>query len=151
MTKYEFKAVSLDDFEFHYTKDGKEIVKPFKRTVELAKKLQGTDAEARFKMYEYLTSVGKSKKDLVIEVKHPDGTITVDETNYREFEASFMIQEQYKMAQELYKSLFGMTLEEIIKELDLNDNEAYLFGAKVRELVINGANKDEFPSRTDAE
>lgn len=149
--KYEFKSISLDNFELHYMKDNQEIVKPFKRTVELASKIQNVDADARFKMFEYLTKNGKSKKDLIVEKTDKDGKIIVDETNYREFESNFILQAQYEMAKELYKTLFGMTLEEIIIELNLTEQEAYLFGAKVRELLINGVQDDKIPSKTENE
>ena len=37
---YEFKEISLDNYELHYTnKDGEKKVIPFKRTVALAKKI----------------------------------------------------------------------------------------------------------------
>ena len=44
-----------------------------------------------------------------------------------------------------------MTLEEIIIELNLTEQEAYLFGAKVRELLINGVQDDKIPSKTENE
>ena len=65
MSKYEIKPIDTDTFELHYiNRDNQSVVIPFKRTVELAIKLQSVDSNARFKMYEYLTSIGKSKKDL---------------------------------------------------------------------------------------
>lgn len=150
MSKYEIKPVSLDEFELHYTnKDNQEVVIPFKRTVELAVKLQSVDSNARFKMYEYLTSIGKSKKDLILEKHNTDGTITYDETNYREFEANFLLQEQSKIAQEVFKSLLGMTVEEIIISMNLNETEAYLFSSKLREILINGGGESKFPSGAD--
>lgn len=149
--KYEFKTVNLDNYELHYKKDNQEIVKPFKRTVELASKLQSVDADARFKMFEYLTKNVKSKQDLIVERKDENGKIIVDESNYREFEANFVLQAQYEMAKELYMTLFGMTLEEIIIELNLTEQEAYLFGGKVRELLINGVQDDKIPCKTEVE
>ena len=63
--KYEFKEISLDNYELHYIdKEGKEKVIPFKRTVELAKKLQSADADARFEMLEYLTKMVNQKMTL---------------------------------------------------------------------------------------
>lgn len=146
--KYEIKAIDLDDFELHYWKDNKEIVKPFKRTIELATKLQGIDANARFKMYEYLTKNGKTKEDLIIERKDEKGNIVVDETNYREFEKNFLLQAQYEAAEEVYKILFNMSLVELITELNLNENEAFLFGNKIRTIINNGAEEDKIPSET---
>ena len=50
MAKYEFKTIGIDQFELHYEKDGKDVCRPFKRTIELAKRMQSLDATARFNM-----------------------------------------------------------------------------------------------------
>ena len=150
MSKYEIKPIDTDNFELHYiTKDNQSVVIPFKRTVELAVKLQSVESNARFKMYEYLTSIGKSKKDLIVERKNDDGTITVDETNYREFEANFLLQEQYKVATEIFKDLLGRTVEELVIDMNLSSEESYLFSSKLREILINGVSKDDIPPRVE--
>ncbi len=150
MSKYEIKPIDTDNFELHYiNKDNQSVVIPFKRTVELAVKLQSVDSNARFKMYEYLTSIGKSKKDLILERKNGDGTITVDETNYREFEANFLLQEQYKVATEIFKELLGRTVEELVVDMNLSSEESYLFSSKLREILIKGVSKDDIPPRVE--
>lgn len=150
MSKYEIKPIDTDKFELHYiNKDNQSVVIPFKRTVELAVKLQSVDSNARFKMYEYLTSIGKSKKDLILERKNGDGTITVDETNYREFEANFLLQEQYKVATEIFKDLLGRTVEELVIDMNLSSEESYLFSSKLREILIKGVSKDDIPPRVE--
>lgn len=152
MSKYEIKPIDTDTFELHYIKrDNQSVVIPFKRTVELAVKLQSVDSNARFKMYEYLTSIGKSKKDLIVERKNGDGTISVDETNYREFEANFLLQEQYKVATEIFKDLLGRTVEEIVLDMNLSSEEAFLFSSKLREILLKGVSKDNIPPRVEAE
>ena len=150
MSKYEIKPIDTDNFELHYiNKENQSVVIPFKRTVELAVKLQSVDSNARFKMYEYLTSIGKSKKDLILERKNGDGTITVDETNYREFEANFLLQEQYKVATEIFKELLGKTVEELVIDMNLSSEESYLFSSKLREILIKGVSKDDIPPRVE--
>ena len=150
MSKYEIKPIDTDNFELHYiNKDNQSVVIPFKRTVELAVKLQSVDSNARFKMYEYLTSIGKSKKDLILERKNGDGTIAVDETNYREFEANFLLQEQYKVATEIFKELLGRTVEELVIDMNLSSEESYLFSSKLREILIKGVSKDDIPPRVE--
>lgn len=150
MSKYEIKPIDTDNFELRYiNKDNQSVVIPFKRTVELAVKLQSVDSNARFKMYEYLTSIGKSKKDLILERKNGDGTITVDETNYREFEANFLLQEQYKVATEIFKELLGKTVEELVIDMNLSSEESYLFSSKLREILIKGVSKDDIPPRVE--
>ena len=105
--KYEFKELSLDNYELTYTsKDGKKKILPFKRTVELATKLQGADANARLKMLDYLTKQGKTKQDLIIERTSVDGKIIVDESNYREFEANFIQKEAIDLLIDIFKTLW---------------------------------------------
>lgn len=152
MAKYEFKSKGLDEFELKYiSKDNLEKTIPFKRTVELASMIQNVDANARFKMFQYLTSIGKTKNDLVVETKDKDGRIIVDESNYREFESRFVLQAQYQLAKELYMKLFNMTLEQIIIDMNLSDDESYMFGNKVRQIIINGLEEDKIPSKVEVE
>ena len=59
MVKYEFKYVSTDNYELRYTNiNGEEIIKPFKRNISLAQKIQGISARARLKMNKELTTQG---------------------------------------------------------------------------------------------
>ena len=137
--KYEIKEIGLDDYELHYKdKEGNDKVIPFKRTVDLAVKIQNIDARSRFKMLNYLTSIGKSKEDLIVERKQADGKIIRDETNYREFEASFLLQEQFTIALEIYENLFKKDFVELISEMGLNEKESAEFGTEIREILING-------------
>jgi len=150
---YEFIEKSLDEYELHYTnKEGKEVIKPFKRTVDLAVKLQSGDADARFKMLDYLTKNGKTKEDLIIERKE-NGKIIRDETNYREFESSFLLQYQYETAMKLYEELFGMDFTELLLDMGLSEENSNDFNDKIvpfstelREILVNG--KVKTPSTT---
>lgn len=139
--KYEFKEISLDNYELHYTnKDGKEKIIPFKRTVELATKLQSADADARFEMLEYLQSKGKSKEDLIIE-KHENGKTIRDETNYREFEASFLERKQIELLIELYRKLFNMEVQDLFIDMNITDKDqdkVQEFSLELRDILING-------------
>ena len=136
--KYEIKEIGLDEYELHYKdKDNNDVVIPFKRTVDLAVKIQNIDASSRFKMLNYLTSIGKSKEDLIVERKE-NGKIIRDETNYREFEASFLLQEQFTIAIQIYEELFKKDFVELISEMGLNEKEAAEFGTEIREVLING-------------
>ena len=54
--KYEFIKVDLDTYKLVYTsKDKKEVSIEFKRTIEMAEKLQGIVATARLNMYKELS------------------------------------------------------------------------------------------------
>lgn len=139
--KYEIKEISLDNYELHYkNKDGKDVVRPFKRTVELASKIQGATASARFKLFDYLTKLGKTKKDFIIERKDEEGRIVVDESNYRELEASFLLEEQMQLALDLYKELFGIDLPDLLIDMGIENNGEVVgkLSTEIREIIING-------------
>ena len=154
--KYKFNELSLDEYELIYTnKDGKEVVKPFKRTVELASKLQSGDAEARMELYTYLTKLGKTKDDLIIK-REENGKIIYDETNYREFESSFLLRKQFDIAMAIYKELFGMDFAELLLDMGLTEDNAEefkdnleKFSTELREILINGKAKTPSPSTKD--
>lgn len=157
MSKYEFKTISTDQFELHYDKKDGDFIEhkviPFKRTVEMAKKLQSLDATARFNMLTYLNSIGKTKKDLVVERKTADGKIEIDETNYREFENSFLMEERFKLANDVYKMTLGMDLLTVLQEIGLdNEQGALMFSTKLR-MILTGEDIDKqtFPSRVETE
>lgn len=142
---YEFIEKTLDEYELKYTnKDGKEVVKPFKRTVELASKLQSGDAQARMELFSYLTKNGMTKDDFIIK-KEENGKIIYDETNYREFETSFITNKQFEIAMNIYKDLFGMDFAELLLDMGLSDKTASDFNDKIvpfstelREILLNG-------------
>lgn len=152
MSKYEFKTISTDQFELHYDKKSGDTIEhkviPFKRTIEMARKLQSLDATARFNMLTYLNSIGKTKKDLIVERKTDDGKIEVDETNYREFENAFLMEERFKLANDVFLMTLGMDLLTILQEIGLdNEQDSLLFSTKLR-MILTGEeeNKNAFPS-----
>ena len=144
--KYEFKTIGTDEFELHYDKknaDGSSEHKviPFKRTIEMAKKLQNITAEARFNMFNYLNSIGKTKNDLIIERKTSDGKIEVDESNYKEFESTFLMEEYTKIANEIFEMTLGMDLPTILQELNITDSQdSQMFSTKLR-MILTGSNE----------
>lgn len=153
---YEFKTIGTDEFELHYDKknaDGsiQHIVIPFKRTIEMAKKLQNITAEARFNMFNYLNSIGKTKNDLIIERKTADGKIEVDESNYKEFERTFLMEEYTKIANEIFEMTLGMDLPTILKEIGIEDGQSsMIFSTKLR-MILTGSNDEQFPSGNKAQ
>ena len=139
--KYEFKEIGLDDYELHYTdKEGKEKVIPFKRTVKLAKELQSVEATARLKLMEFLTQIGKTKKDFIIE-RVVDGKMVVDETNWRELEKQFLDEQRLVSINEIYKQLFNMEIAELILDMNVqnDDGEKYnQFSLELGDIILNG-------------
>ena len=139
--KYEFKEIGLDDYELHYTdKEGKEKVIPFKRTVKLAKELQSVEAAARLKLMEFLTQIGKTKKDFIIE-RVQDGKMVVDETNWRELEKQFLDEQRLVSINEIYKQLFNMEIAELILDMNVqnDDGDKYnQFSLELGDIILNG-------------
>jgi len=139
--KYEFKEIGLDDYELHYTdKDGKEKVIPFKRTVKLAKELQSVEANAKMKLMEYLTQIGKTKNDFIIE-REENGKIIRDETNYRELEKEYLDNQRLLSINEIYKQLFNMEIAELIIDMNVGsqDGEKYnQFSLELGDIILNG-------------
>ncbi len=142
--KYEFKEIGLDEYELHYTnKDKKEVVIPFKRTVELAHKLASADKDARMELFTYLTSIGKTKNDFIIK-KEVDGKIIYDETNYREFESGFLQNKALEIAIKLYEDLFKMDFADLVLDMGLNENDAEAwsnFNLELHDVIVNGKTK----------
>lgn len=139
--KYEFIEKGLDDYELHYTnKDGIEVVKPFKRTVELAHKLASADKDARMELLTYLTEIGKTKDDFVIK-KKVNGKVIYDETNYREFESSFLQNKALEIALKLYEDLFQMDFADLVIDMGINENDVEKWGnfnTELHDIIVNG-------------
>lgn len=154
MVKYEFKKITIDEFELHYTKkDGTKVVIPFKRTIELAKRLQSLDAEARFNMLSYLKSIGKTKNDLIVEKTNPDGTITVDESSYKEFEAKFMEEEGFRLANEIFELVLGKKMLDLLADMGFEDDgSSFVFATKFR-MILSGQfqEQNDFPGGIETE
>lgn len=139
--KYEFKETGLDEYELHYTnKDGKEVIKPFKRTIELAHKLASADVNARMEFYSNMTKAGLTKDDYIIK-KEVDGKIIYDETNYRELEASFLQNKAVEIALKLYEDLFKMDFTDLVLDMGLNENDVEAWGKfnlELHDIIVNG-------------
>lgn len=143
--KYEFIEKSLDEYELHYiNKDGKEVIKPFKRTVELASKLASADKDARMELFTYLTSIGKTKNDFIIK-KEENGKIIYDESNYREFENTFLTNKALEIAIKLYENLFQMDFTDLVIDMGLSENDAEAwsnFNVELHDIIVNGKVKN---------
>lgn len=126
--KYEFKKIDLDNFEFIYTsKNNEQKVIPFKRTIEMATKIQGINASARIKMFKELTSLGMTKNDLIIRKDDGKGHITYDETNYQEFEKKYIEEESMKTMNDIINETLKMNMLDLFEDMGMNlmkqDNE----------------------------
>lgn len=146
---YEFKRISLDDYELRY----KDKVIPFKRDIEIANRLQSITSEAKLKMYKDLTSKGMTKDDLVVKRK-VDGKEIIDETNYKEYEKQFINESSLIILNEIFEKCFKKTytalFAEMIDEDTKNlDEEAMNFGKEFT-MIMLGKDDKETPSQEKA-
>ena len=149
---YEFIKNGLDDYTLKYTdKDNKVVEIPFKRTIEMATKVQAITSNARIKMFKELTKQGMSKDDLTIRRDDGKGHITYDETNYIEFEKKYLEEETALTMNEIMEDCFKMNMIDLFTSMgiDLNSNDSItikkvsMFSNKFGMII---GNKDVTPS-----
>lgn len=142
---YEFIYISTDNYELRYTsKEGISKILPFKRTIEMSKKLQSIHATARLQMYQELTAGGMTKNDLIIKNVNSDGTITYDETNYKEFEKQFFNVASAIIMNEVIELCFKTSINDLLADMgfDLNDSSdttthaVSMFSQKFTKVII---------------
>lgn len=123
MIKYNFRYVSTDNYELSYTSvKGEEKTIPFRRTIAMAKKIQGVQATARLKMYQELTEQGITKNDLIIKKVNGDGTITYDETNYRLYEEEYVQIQSALILNEVVETCFNMSISDLLLDMGIDPN-----------------------------
>lgn len=131
MKKYEIKKQGVDDYLLTY-KD-KEI--HFKSTVNIVNKLQDATRQARFKMINDLAKEGKTIKDLIVET-NVDGKTIMDHSNKDYIEEVYLQQEQTTIFNEAIKEMLGISLEDLIVEIGLDEKEVEEFGADLGRCMI---------------
>ena len=131
MEKYEIKKQGVDDYLLTY-KD-QEI--HFKSTVNIVNKLQDATRQARFKMINDLAKEGKTVKDLIVET-NVDGKTILDHSNKDYIEEVYLQQEQTTIFNEAIKEMLGISLEDLIVEIGLDEKEVEEFGADLGRCMI---------------
>ena len=150
--EYEFKKISLDEYELIYKKDNEEKKIPFKRTVGIAEMLEGITAEAKFKLGEFLTKKGKTRDDLIVKRDLGNGKVVYDENNYLQLEQQFIQEEQILTVNKIIEKCFNMNMFKLFGELgiDLSSTdpkvckEVELFGQKL--MTVLSQNDEKSPS-----
>jgi hypothetical protein len=128
--KYQFIQEDTDTSILKY-KD-KEFT--IKRDVELVSKLQSVNRDARLSMYADLVKKGISKDDLVITTKK-DGKTYVDNSYLDELEKQYLKDEQYNLFNDLCKTYFNMSMEELVIDIGLKPDESQKFGTELGEAI----------------
>lgn len=150
--KYEFKNVDIDTFQLVYTsKSGEEKTLEFKRTIEMAEKLDGIVEEARFRLTDALQKRGKTKDDYVIKKDDGKGHTVYDETNYIQLEQKFIEDTTTDVVNQVITDCFGMSLIELASDMAIDENysemQCQAFGVKFGQIIMG--DKAKTPSKKD--
>lgn len=140
--KYEFKKISLDDYELIYTnQEQKEVHRPFKMTNDIAIKLQSSVARARLRMNAEMNKMGLKPQDLITETVNEQGKKVVDESLYISTEKGYIEQEQGLTLYQILDDCFG-DIEDLATDIGLkNDNEIGIFMNKFL-MICTGKEKN---------
>lgn len=139
--KYQIVEVEEDILELRY----KDKVFSSKRNIELVKEYQDLERKAKVQFVIDLQKDGYTTNDLVKEVKEGSKT-------YMDYSSLNYLQEQYvngkrmEFFQNFCKKITGMSLEELILDIGITEDESMQFGLDFSQLITGIKNKDEFPS-----
>lgn len=137
--KFKIEQIDEDTYKVKSLVNNSELT--FKKNIELSRKFQSINANARLNMIKWMKSEGLKKSDL-IETTTKNGKVVYDETVYRDLERGFIEDESIKTASTIFNTLFNKTAEEIILELGILDSdEANRLGKEINEILTK-----KFPS-----
>lgn len=139
--KYEFVEVDEDITELRY----KDKSFKSKRNLELLKQFEDIERKAKIQFIADLKKDGLSIQDLVSEKKEGNKTI-VDYSNVDYLQKEYVESQKIKFFNDFCKSITGMTLEELVVDIGLTEEECTQFGFDFSQM-INGMRKEEFPSK----
>lgn len=139
--KYEFVEVDEDITELRY----KDKSFKSKRNLELLKQFEDIERKAKIQFIADLKKDGLSIQDLVSEKKEGNKTI-VDYSNVDYLQKEYVETQKIKFFNDFCKSITGMTLEELVVDIGLTEEECTQFGFDFSQM-INGMRKEEFPSK----
>ena len=154
---YRFIKKDLDTYKLAYTNiEGKDVEIEFKRTIELASRLQGILSEARVKMFKELSKLGITKNDLIVRKDDGNGHITYDETNYQEYEKYYLQIQEALILNEIIEKLFKKNIQDLFKDMgidklpqDKHPKELENFGKQLGTIINKGI--DDTPSAGNTE
>lgn len=131
MKKYEIIKNGLDDYTLKY-KD-KEI--SFNSTVDIVSKLQDSTKKARMRMVMDLAKEGKTIKDLIVETTK-DGKTIEDHSNKDFIEEGYIQQAQTEVFNEIIHEMLGVSLENLVMDIGLNEKEVEEFGVELGKCIV---------------
>ena len=141
--KYKFTKVDQDTTELSY----KDKVFPIKRDIDLQKRIQEAIPKARVLMNVELAKMGLTKKDLVIE-RHEGNKTYYDNSNIMDAEEQYQAIATMEVFDEILVNYTKMTLNDLIQDIDLNQDEVGDFGTDLTNAIMGKEviEKEKFPS-----
>lgn len=141
--KYKFTKVDQDTTELRY----KDKVFPIKRDIDLQKRIQEAIPKARVLMNVELAKMGLTKKDLVIE-RHEGNKTYYDNSNIMDAEEQYQAIATMEVFDEILVKYTKMTLNDLIQDIDLNQDEVGDFGTDLTNAIMGKEviEKEKFPS-----
>lgn len=141
--KYKFTKVDQDTTELSY----KDKVFPIKRDIDLQKRIQEAIPKARVLMNVELAKMGLTKKDLVIE-RHEGNKTYYDNSNIMDAEEQYQAIATMEVFDEILVKYTKMTLNDLIQDIDLNQDEVGEFGTDLTNAIMGKEviEKEKFPS-----
>ena len=139
--KYEFKEIDEDITELRY----KDKSFTAKRNIELVKEVEDINRKAEIDFLKELKKDGLTVNDLVSEV-NKNGKIYYDYSNVDYLKNNYIERKKVEFFQNFCKDITGMTLEELVADIGLENDELTQFGYDFSQM-ISGVRKELFPSK----
>lgn len=142
--KYKFTKIDQDTTELSY----KDKTFSIKRDIDLQKRIQEAIPRARVLMSKDLAKMGLTKKDLVIERKEGNKTY-YDNSNILDAEEQYQAMATMEVFDEILVKYTKMTLNEIIQDMELNNEEVAVFGTDLTNAIMGREiipKEETFPS-----
>lgn len=136
MKKFEITSIDEDTYKISSLVNGESLT--FKKNVELARKIQNVNANARIKMIKYMKENNIKKEDL-IDKRIENGKTYYDESSYRLIENGFIQDEGMLLFTDIFKTLFNKRVDEVLSVLGFEDSdsdEGYRLGEELRDILL---------------
>lgn len=132
---FNITKIDEDTYSLSSLANGETLI--FKKNVQLSRKIQSVNANARLKMIQWMKDNQITKNDL-IDKRTENGKIIYDETNYREIERGFINDETISLSQNITNTLFNMDMEALLLKLGFtndDEKEANRLGTEINKIL----------------
>lgn len=154
--KYEFIKIDLDTYKLVYTnKEKKEVSIEFKRTIEMAKELNGITMRARINLATKLSEMGLTKEDLIIKTEIGNGKTIYNEANYKILEDEAIQEQSLLTTNQIIEDCFNMNIQELFEDMGIDTNESNVSETLANQItlftqkfltIVKGGEEEKIPS-----